>query len=84
MFEHMEISESINECVVETSYKIYTRGDVNRAGHIRKMGGESTSSNTYSEMSESADKCRKIHVDHPKDISKHTCLIHGPMNLSVE
>ena len=39
-------------------------------------------SNTYSEMSESAEKRRKIYVDYPKGKSKPTCLIHGPGHSS--
>ena len=35
-------------------------------------------------MSEGAVKLRKINVDHTKDISKYTCLIHGPGHLSDE
>ena len=33
-------------------------------------------------MSESADKGRKVCVDHLKDISTPTCLIHGPGHSS--
>ena len=33
-------------------------------------------------MSESASKRRKIYVDHPKDISKPKCLMHGPGHSS--
>ena len=39
MFEHMEITESIYEGVVETSYKKLTRSDSNRASHIRHKRG---------------------------------------------
>ena len=39
-------------------------------------------SNTYSEMSESSDKRRKIYVDYPKGKSKPTCIIHGSRHLS--
>ena len=35
-------------------------------------------------MSDISVKHRKMYVDHPKDISKHTCLIHGPGNSSYE
>ena len=42
------------------------------------------SSTTYSEMSESAGKYIKRYVDHPKDRSKLTCIIHGPGNSSDE
>ena len=44
--------------------------------------GESALSNTYSNMSESSDKRRKIYVDNPKGESKSTCLIHGPGHSS--
>ena len=46
------------------------------------MRGESALSNTYSEMGESSGKRRKRYVDHPKDISKLTCLIHVPGHSS--
>ena len=39
-------------------------------------------SNTYSEISESADKRRKCYVDYPKGKYKPTCLIHGPGHSS--
>ena len=39
MFERREIEESMNACVVEYSYKKYTREDANRAGLSRKMKG---------------------------------------------
>ena len=35
-------------------------------------------------MSKSTDKRRKRYVDHPKDESKPTCIIHGPRNSSDE
>ena len=35
-------------------------------------------------MSESTGKRKKRYVDHPKDISKQTFLIHGPGNSSDE
>ena len=35
-------------------------------------------------MSESTVKCRKRYVDHPRDISKGTSLIHGPGHSSDE
>ena len=35
-------------------------------------------------MSDSAGKIRKSYVDHPKDRSKLTCIIHGPGNSSNE
>ena len=35
-------------------------------------------------MSEIAVKHRKMYVDHPKDISRLICLIHGPGNSSDE
>ena len=46
------------------------------------MKGEAASSNTYSKPSESAGKRRKRYVDHPKDRSKLTYLIHEPANSS--
>ena len=77
MFERMEIAESIYKGEVETSHKIPTREDSNRSGHSNKMRIEVALSNTYSKFSESAGKQRKQYVDHPKDISKPTCIIHG-------
>ena len=35
-------------------------------------------------MSEISGKQRKRYVDHPKDISKLTCIIHGPVHSSDE
>ena len=35
-------------------------------------------------MSENAAKLREIYLDHPKDISKTTCIIHGPGHSSYE
>ena len=35
-------------------------------------------------MSKSAGKYRKRYVDHPKDGSKPTCIIHGPGNSPDE
>ena len=35
-------------------------------------------------MSDSAGKCRKSYVDHPKDRSKLNFLIHGPGHTSDE
>ena len=48
------------------------------------MRGEDTSSNTYSEMSESSGKNRKRYVDHLKDRSKLNFLIHVPGHSSDE
>ena len=72
MFELMEIEEYIYEVVVEPYLKKPTREDANRADNIRKMEGESASSNTYSEMSERTGKHRKRYAYHPRDISKPT------------
>ena len=58
--------------------------DDNCADHSRKVRRESASLNTYSDMSESAGKRKKKYVDCPKDISKLTCIIHGPGNSSDE
>ena len=80
MFECMEIAESIYEGFVEPSYKNYTRADANCDDLTRKTRGESTSSTIYYEMSESNAKHRKRDVDHPKDRSKLTFIIHGPGN----
>ena len=84
MFDRMEMAESIYEGVVEPSYKNSTRTDSNRADHSRKIREEATSSNTYSNMSNIAYKRRKMYVDHPKDRSKPTCIVNGPVNSSDE
>ena len=67
MFERMEIVETIYEVTVEPSYKKSTRSDTNRASFSRKIGGEATSSNSYSYISESSGKHRKRYVYHMKD-----------------
>ena len=84
MFERMEIAEYIYEGVVEPSYKKHTREDDNCADHSRKMRGESASSTTNYKMSESSGNRIKRYVDHPKDISKLSCLIHVPRHSSDE
>ena len=66
MFECMDIAESINESVVEPSYKKSTRADSTRNGHSRKNRGEAASSHTYSTMSDSSGERRKICLDYPK------------------
>ena len=73
----MEISESIYEVILEPSYKKTTRSDSKCDGPSRKMRGEAALSTTCSNISESADKCRKSYIDHKKDKSELTCIIHG-------
>ena len=80
VFECMETAECIYEGAVEPSYKKPTREYANLAGLISKMRVEATSETTYSDMSESSVKHRKFYVDHPRDISKLTFLIHGPVH----
>ena len=65
MFELMEISESIYEGVVETSYKKPTREASNRASHSRENRPEYDLSQTHSVTSERACKCRKRYVYFP-------------------
>ena len=84
MFECIEISESIYEVVVETSYKKNTRSDTNRDAQSRKIRGEFASSNTYSKTIERSGKHRKRYVYNTRDISKHTFIIHGPGHSSDE
>ena len=48
------------------------------------MREEAASYNNYSQASEIYGKRKKRYVDHPKDWSKLTCIIHGPGNLSDE
>ena len=80
----MEIVEYIYQFLVEPSNKNPTREYTNRDVHNKKMRGEASSLNTESNMSESADKRRNSYVDHHKDISNQTCLIHGPGHSSDE
>ena len=58
--------------------------DDNRADHIRQARREDASSNTYSDTSKSSGNSNKRYVNHLKDRSKPTCLIHGPGNSSDE
>ena len=51
MFECMEVSESVYEVLVETSYNNTTRAYSNRSGYISKLRGEAALSNTYSKIS---------------------------------
>ena len=78
MFKLIEIEESIYGGVIEPSYEKPTGEYSNPAGPSSKMGGESILSNTFPGMSKSAGKNRKRYLDHSKDISKPTCLIHIP------
>ena len=78
MFERIEISEYIYEGVVEPYYKKPTGEDSNCDYYSRKIRREAASPTTYSSMSERSGKNRKRYVYHSKDISKPTCLIHGP------
>ena len=64
MFERMEIAESIYEGVLEISYKQSTGTYANRFANTRKQIGEAALSNTYSKMSESTIKYRKLYVDY--------------------
>ena len=63
IFEGIDILESIYEGILETSQGETSKADSTRAGHVRLKRGESALSNTYSEMSESAEKLRKRYVD---------------------
>ena len=55
-----------------------------RAGHSIQMRGEPTLSNCFSDMGKHSGKRKQRYVDHPRDQSKLTCLIHGPGNSSDE
>ena len=79
----MDIAGYIYEGIVEPCYKQFTRKDATCDGYSIKNREESTSSHTYSEISEIARKCRKIYRDHPKGESKIS-LIHFPGNSSDE
>ena len=81
MFERMEISESINEGVVEPSYKKPTRTEPNRYNHSMHDRREASLSWTFTEKCAITGKCRKIHVDILIGRSK-TCLIHVPGHSS--
>ena len=59
IFERIEIVETIYECVVKLSYKIFIRAAANHARHIRKMRGEVVLSKTYSDMSKKSVKHKK-------------------------
>ena len=83
MFERMEISESIYEGIVETSYKNPIRADANRAGHSRQNRGEAASPWDRPEKGERAGKSIKQHIYSSTEKSK-TCLIHGPGYSSEE
>ena len=50
----------------------------------RKNRGETSSSTTYSDTSDSVRKRRERYVDHTKYTSKPTCLINGPGHSSDE
>ena len=76
MFEHMEIAESIYEGVVTPSYLKNTWIEANQTVLSRNNRGDSASSNTHPAKDESADKRRKLYVDHLKSASKY-CMIHG-------
>ena len=80
----MEIAEYVYEDILEPSYRIFTKSDANHDVHRRKMRREATMSNKCSEMSESARNHRKSYVDHSKDTSRPTRLIHRPGNSSDE
>ena len=81
MLKRMYIADYIYKGVVEPYYKKNTRVDATRAGRSIQKRGEASSSNTYSEISESNEKYRKRYVDYPRGKSK-TCLMHVPVNSS--
>ena len=62
MIELMDISESIYEVVVETSYKKPTMADANCAKHRRQKRGEAASSQTHSVMGDIYGRLRKQYV----------------------
>ena len=84
MFECIEISDYIYEGIVEPYYLKTNRVDANRSGLSKKMRGDAASSTTYSKTSESSYKHRKRYVEHNKDRSQLSCLIHGPGHSSDE
>ena len=78
IFKLMEITKTVYEGVVEPSHNKTTTSHTNRAGHSRKIRGVTDYSKTYSEKGNHAIKCKQRYVDHPRDRSKLTCLIHVP------
>ena len=77
MVEYMDISETIYEGVVETSYQNKTTITYsNCAGFNRKIRVGSAPSKRYSKMYGRSVKGKKRYVDHPRDRSKLTCIIH--------
>ena len=78
IFKCMEIAKTVYEGVVESSHNKTTTSHTNRAGHSRKIRGVTDYSKTYSEKGNHAVKFKQRYVDHPRDRSKLTCLIHVP------
>ena len=70
--------------VLENLLTNQTRAYANRAGHSRQMRGVATSSKKNSEMGNHTDKRKQRYVDHMRDRSKLTCLIHSPGHSSYE
>ena len=67
MLEQMQIVESVYEGVLIPSDKKPTKAGASRAGQSRQNIVETASSHTYSAMSESNGKRRKICVDRLTD-----------------
>ena len=60
----------------------YTRSGDNHADRIRQTKGESVSSKTYYEKNKHAIKIKQRYVDHPRDQSELTSLIHSTRDSS--
>ena len=72
--------ETIYGGVVEHSYTKTNISDANCAGHSRKMRGEFSSSKNYSKIDKLTGNFKQRYVDHLRDQSKLTFLIHAPGN----
>ena len=77
MFDHMGITETIYEGVVEPSLKKTTRADANHSVQRSQIRGVYTLSKTHPDMIIRGGKRRKRYVYHLRDRPRLTCLIHG-------
>ena len=82
MFERMQISENIYEAVLEPSYKNSTRAGAKCTGRGRQIRGGDTLSKMYSKMGNLTGMRKQKYVDHPRDQSKLTYLIHSLVHSS--
>ena len=78
MFEHIELSETIYEGVVEHYYLKNYRSDFNHDIHRRKIRVVDSLSKTHYNVVSHTSKLNKMYVDHMRGILKLTCKIYGP------